>query len=307
LAWRLIPNRRSGTARPFDAVGFVLTGAACFGLMYGLDLISRTGESWAIAVLCLVGSVVLGVIAALHARRREHPLVDLWALRLRSYAVTIYGGSVFRTAIGSVPFLLPLLFQIGFGLDAFRSGLLVLAVFAGNLVMKPLTTPILRQFSFRATLLANGLLNTLTIFACGLLTPGTPVIVIVVLLFVSGMTRSMQFTALSTLAFADVPEERMSGANTLFNVAQQMTMGMGIALGAIALRIAGLFHADSPAVIPLGDFHLAFIIIAAISLLAILDVWGLDARDGESVRRRRPAAQASQPAEAADSAATSQS
>jgi len=115
----------------------------------------------------------------------------------------------------------------GFGLNPFASGLLVLAVFAGNLVMKPMTTPILRRFPFRATLLVNGGLNAACIFGCALLTPATPVLVIAALLFASGLTRSMQFTALNTLAFADVPENWMSGANTLFNMVQQLGMAMG--------------------------------------------------------------------------------
>ena len=137
-------------------------------------------------------------------------LVDLKALNVHSYAVTIWGGQVFRIAIGSIPFLLPLLFQVGFGRSAFKSGLLVLAVFAGNLVMKPLTTPVLRHFNFRTILISNGFLNAAAIFACVFLTPATPVTVVVMLLFLSGLTRSMQFTALNTLAFADVPEDQMS-------------------------------------------------------------------------------------------------
>ena len=129
-----------------------------------------------------------------------------------------------------------------------------------------MTTPILRRFSFRATLLVNGGLNAGIIFACALLTPSTPVPAIVALLFASGMTRSMQFTALNTLAFADVPEGWMSGANTVFNMVQQLFMAMGIALGAVALRIAGLLGPGAaPGAIPLGHFRTAFILIGAIS------------------------------------------
>ena len=179
---------------------------------------------------------------------------------------------MFRIAIGSIPFLLPLLFQVGFGLSPFASGLLVLAVFAGNLVMKPLTTPVLHHLSFRTILILNGLLNAAAIFACVFLTPATPVIVVAMLLFVSGLTRSLQFTALNTLAFADVSEDRMSGANTLFNMAQQIAMGMGIALGAVALRIAGLFEPNAFGTIPLKNFHVAFAIVSVIALVAILDV-----------------------------------
>jgi Na+/melibiose symporter-like transporter len=261
--------------------------------MYSLDLIGRGDASWRFAALSLLGGLGVGAIAALHANRQTHPLVDLTALRLRSYAVTIWGGSLFRVAISSIPFLLPLLFQVGFGLDAFASGLLLLAVFAGNLVMKPFTTPILRRFRFRDTLFINGVLNAGTIFACAFLTPTTPVAVIVIILFVGGLTRSMQFTALSTLAFADVPEDRMTGANTLFSMVQQMAMGMGVALGAVMLRLAGLFDPGAPGVIPIASFHIAFVAIGVIALLGMFDVVGLSAAAGDEVRQRRAQAKRS--------------
>lgn len=287
VALRLLP-REKAPARPFDGIGFVLTGAACFALVYGLELVGRDQASRGTVAVALLGTAAIWGAAWIHARRQTHPLLDLRAMAIRSYSVTVRGGAWYRMAIAAVPFLLPLLFQIGFGLNGFIAGTLVLAVFAGNLVMKPMTTPILRRFSFRATLLVNGGLNAGIIFACALLTPDTPVPVIVALLFASGMTRSMQFTALNTLAFADVPEGWMSGANTVFNMAQQLFMAMGIALGATALRIAGLLAPSAaPGGIPLGHFRTAFIIIGAISLLGTLDVLGLDPAAGNNVRLRK--------------------
>jgi EmrB/QacA subfamily drug resistance transporter len=289
LALRLMPKEKQLARRSFDGVGFVLMGLACFALMYSLDLVSRDGASWPMASLLISGALAAGGLGVLHARHWKYPLVDLKALNVHSYAVTIWGGSVFRIAIGSIPFLLPLLFQVGFGLSAFKSGLLVLAVFAGNLVMKPLTTPVLRRLNFRTILISNGFLDAAAIFACVFLTPATPVTVVVILLFLSGLTRSMQFTALNTLAFADVPEDRMSGANTFFNMAQQMAMGMGIALGAVALRIAGLFEPNASGSIPLMNFHIAFSIVGAISLIAIVDLLSLAPSAGDNVRCNRRA------------------
>ena len=294
FALRLIPRARGEATRPFDHIGFILTSGACFALMYGLELVGRAETPWLLLSLSLVGGLGIGAAAIAHTRRRTHPLLDLRALAVRSYAVTIWGGSLFRISISSIPFLLPLLFQVGFGLSAFASGLLVLAVFAGNLAMKPFTTPILRRFRFRETLVANGLLNAAAIFACAFLTPATPVAIVVAILFVSGLTRSMQFTALNTLAFADVPADRMSGANTFFNMAQQMAMGMGVALGAVALRIAGLLHPSKGGAIPLASFHLAFVLIVVVALLGLIDALGLDAAAGDEVRR--PGAGAGRPA-----------
>jgi EmrB/QacA subfamily drug resistance transporter len=298
LALRIVPRERRDTAGQFDWVGFVLTGAACFAVMYGLDLVGRGGASWSAAGLSIGGGVAAGATAAWHARRHAHPLLDFRALRVRSYAVTIWGGSLFRVAIASIPFLLPLLFQVGFGLSAFAAGLLVLAVFAGNLLVKPFTTPILRRFSFRSVLVVNGLLNAAAIFGCAFLTPATPVVVIVTLLFISGLTRSTQFTALGTLAFADIPEDRMSGANTLLNIAQQMAMGMGIALGAVALRIAALFEPSASGAISLANFHIAFVIAGLIALAGVFDAFSLDATAGDGVRRAKSAARSRRPRDA---------
>jgi EmrB/QacA subfamily drug resistance transporter len=259
--------------KPFDAIGFVLTSLACFGLMYGLELIGHDVNSRVLAAVCLIASLVLGWLAARHARRHRTPLVELDALRFRTFAVAIYSGSLIRIALSAVPFLLPLLFQIGFGFDAFSAGLLVLAVFAGNLTMKPLTTPVLRRWSFRQVLLVNGFIGAFSILCCGLLTATTPMSLILLLLFAGGLSRSMQFTALSTIAFAEVPAERMSGANTLFNMAQQMSTGLGVSLAAVALRLPSLFQGGSPVISGIADFRLAFLLMGLLALAAV--AWSL--------------------------------
>jgi predicted MFS family arabinose efflux permease len=196
------------------------------------------------------------------------------------------GGSLVRIALHAVPFLLSLLFQVSFGFDALTAGLLILAVFAGNLVMKIWTTPILRRFSFRSVLIVNGALNAAAIFACMLITAQTPIAVVAVLLFLSGLTRSMQFTAINTLAFAEVPQERMSGANTLANMAHQMSIGAGIALGAVALRAAEVFNPSGAGTsIPAADFQVAFAVLGILSVIATLDALRLDPAAGNEIRK----------------------
>jgi EmrB/QacA subfamily drug resistance transporter len=283
LALALIPAGQPLRGKPFDRRGFLLTGLACLVFMYGLEMFSHQGASWAAACFSVLLGLGVAALAIRHARRQEHPLIDYGALGYRSYATTIWGGSLFRCAIAAVPFLLPLLFQLGFGLTPFASGTLVLAVFAGNLAMKPFTTLILRRFRFRPLMLVNGTLNAAVMFACALLTPRTPVPLILALLFVSGLVRSMQFTAINTLAFADVPAAKMSGANTLFNMAQQMAMGVGIALGAVALRLGVLVH-PGPHGVPLAAFHIAFILTGMIALAGLFDVLALSPQAGDSIR-----------------------
>jgi MFS family permease len=180
------------------------------------------------------------------------------------------------------------LFQLAFGLDSFASGLLLLAVFAGNLGMKPATSTVLNRIGFKTTLLVNGGIAIATIFGCSLLTPETPKVLIVPLLFVSGLARSMQFTTLNTLAFADVPQPRMSGANTLFSMLNQMASGLGIAIGAIALRLAGLMHPAVDAVTT-RDFQIAFSVVAVLAIAALVDFLRL-APDAADALRKRAAA-----------------
>lgn len=278
LALRWVPNIREETRRPFDFVGFGLIGSACALIMFGLE---RSG------VFTAVG-VVLGTVGVWHLRRHPHPVIELDALRIQTYRLTMAGGSLYRLAIGATPFLLPLLFQEGFGMNAFQSGMLVLTVFAGNLTMKLVTTPILRRFGFKRTLIDNGLITAATLFAICLIQPKTPLLLIGLLLFLSGLGRSMQFTALNTIGFADVPPEKMSGASTLSSTIQQITFGMGIAFGSRALRLAAEIHGSPGRTAP-ADFQLAFAFVGLVALLSIYDVFALPPDAGQEVSGHRPA------------------
>jgi MFS family permease len=177
------------------------------------------------------------------------------------------------------------LFQLAFGLDPFSSGLLLLALFAGNLGMKPATSAVLNRFGFKTTLLVNGCIAIATIFGCSLLTPETPWALIVPLLFVSGLARSMQFTTLNTLAFADVPQAHMSGANTLFSMMNQMGSALGIAIGAVALRLGASLHPAAD-VAALRDFQIAFCAIALLAMSAYLDFHRLAPDAADALRKR---------------------
>lgn len=287
MSMRLIPNEKGPIGVPFDILGFVLIGVACLGLMFGLDWFNKGAASLWQPSLCVAASLLIGMLAVKHSLRSSHPLLPMIAMKIKSYGVAIIGGSLFRTAIGSLPFLLPLLFQLGYGMNAFDAGLLVLSVFAGNLTMKPFTSAILFRFPFRTILVVNGFLNVLTIFACAFLTPAVPTALTFILLFISGMTRSMQFTAVNTLAFSQVPGPMMGGANTLFNTAQQLSSGLGIALGALALRIAEHFAPVNASGVSLGSFRLAFIMVGCIAILGMLDSMKLNITDGDEIRQKK--------------------
>ncbi|MCU6534010.1 MDR family MFS transporter [Klebsiella pneumoniae] len=250
LSLRIIPDIRETERRSFDLSGFITTSVAMVSLVTAME--------------------------------------RLGALQVPTFRVTMYGGSLFRASISAVPFLLPLLFQVGFGMDPFHSGLLVLAVFVGNLTIKPATTPLIRWLGFRRLLLINGALNVCSLLACALLTPQTPVWAIMLILYLGGVFRSIQFTGVSTLAFADVPAAQMSDANTLFSTASQLAVGLGITLGAIGIRLGEqvgdwLHLTELPGI----SFRLSFVFIALICLVGMIDSLHLAKTAGSSVSEKK--------------------
>lgn len=275
VAWWLLPKVFEKEERRFDWVGFVWVALACAALVLGLEMFGE-GEGMGRGFGVLGFGLLCGVLAVRHARRCEEPLLDLWALRVRTFAISFWGGSWFRMAIGATPLLLPLLFQVGFGVDAFESGKLILALFVGNLAMKPATTWVLRRFGFRGAMVGNGVLAALSIAVCGFVSPEMPRWLLLLVLFAGGLFRSMQFTSLNTLAFAEVPKERMSGANALYSTVLQLTFGIGVALGSIGLRLGKWLHGVETQAAVLGGFRVAFLLVAGLALLSALDCLRLE-------------------------------
>ena len=268
LALRLVPQLRPTAQRPFDGVGFALAAAWCLCATLALDLVGDGGASWAGAAALAAGAGAAAPLLWRHLRRHAHPLIDPAPFKVPTFRMVMLAGSAMRTLIGAMPFLLPLSFQLGFGMDPFRAGLLVLALFAGNLGIKPLTSAVLRRCGFRTVLVGNGLVQAATMLGFAAVTPAVPVGAVVALLALSGASRSLQFTALNTLAFADVPQPWMAPANTWFSVAFQLSLGVGVAVGAVALRLAG---AEAGVATPgLAEFHAAFAAVALCMACAAL-------------------------------------
>ena len=288
LALRIIPDIYEESRRPFDTPGFIATSVAMVSLVCAMEMMGAQQVNMGITLALLAVGGVTMIYALRHFRRAEWPMIRLDALQVPTFRVTMYGGSLFRASISAVPFLLPLLFQVGFGMDAFHSGLLVLAVFVGNLTIKPATTPLIRGLGFKKLLLINGALNVLALLACAFLTPQTPVWVIMLVLYLGGVFRSIQFTAISTLAFADVPSPQMSYANTLFSTATQLAVGLGITLGAIGIRIGELCSEMlGIEALPGIGFRLAFVAIALVCLLGMFDTLRLVKDAGSAVSRKQ--------------------
>jgi EmrB/QacA subfamily drug resistance transporter len=270
LVLRFVPKHAGAGQARFDASGFVLTAAALATFIYGLSVIAQGGAALAAGAAFVAIGLGCGCVAVRHALRHPAPVLDLGAARIPTFALsTVTAGLAARIAISMTPFLLPLLFQIGFGATPFEAGLMLLVYMSGNLAMKSITTPILRRFGFRDVIRVNGALCVASLVACGLLSPETSVPVIYGVLFAAGMTRSMNFTSMSTLAFADVSATMRPGATTLAAMAQQAAGAVGVALASLAL---GVFQTiRSGAHLALSDFQHAF--LAAAFLMAIAVLW----------------------------------
>lgn len=284
--WVLIPRRNEVSQRAFDGLGFVLVGVACMAILYGMEMLGQgRGSHWPGVLVTGLG-VLSGALAWAHMRKRHQPLMNVAVVGIRTFSVSLLGGSLFRIAISTLPFLLPLMFQLGFGLSAFDAGLLVLGVFAGNLAMKPFTGAVMERWGFRAVLMGNGLIGVMAIAACALLNErmGWPLILLI--LFIGGLSRSMQFTAFNTLGFADVPKAQMSDASTMFSMFFQLSMGLGVAVAALLLRGSMFIHGNQGQA-STADFQLTFIWVALIALLALLDNRRLSAQSGEAVLQRK--------------------
>src|SRR5579884_1721767 len=202
-------NPKEGNPRPFDWVGFVLTGLSAFCVMYGIEAIGRGRGDLTEALVLLPAGFVLGALAIRHLRRAQHPLLDISVFRIATFQAAIFGGSLFRAGAGTLVFLLPLLLQVVFGLSAFASGTITFATAVGSLSMKLTARPILQRYGFRNVIIVNSVISAATILMCALFRAGTPVFVIFVLLLIAGFFQSLQFTATQAMTYADVEHPQM--------------------------------------------------------------------------------------------------
>ena len=253
-------------AAHFDILGQVLAGIGMAGLIMGLSSFGRGALPPAAAVaLTVLGALAAGAYV-LHARRAKFPLLDITLLQIPTFATSVVAGSMFRIGIGAMPFLLPLMLQLGFGLSPLRSGLITFVSAAGAITVKPIAKPLLRRFGFRAVLSVNAAISTAIIALTAAFRPDWPIALIYLVLLVGGVFRSLQFTAYNTIAYADIPPPRMSQATSLYSTLQQLSLTMGVTLGAAALAVFGVLAGRSHPGLP--EFSAAFLIVAAVMLPA---------------------------------------
>jgi EmrB/QacA subfamily drug resistance transporter len=275
-----IENTRSEEKHPLDWVTFLFAGLASTGVVFALETLGGGDSHWIAALNILILSLLSAYLAIVTARRNPTSLIDMQSLRLKSYRLSVYSASLFRIAVGVLPFLLPLMFQVAFGLSAFASGLYLLALFGGDFSMKSIVLPVLRRFGFRRLLIFNGIIVAVSVALCATFTPHTPPALVAALLFFHGASRSLEFTCMTTLAYAEIPPERMSRANGFLSAVMQLSMGMGVAVGAVILRLVARASGHLPANPHLRDFQIAILCTSVLALAPAIEAIGLPRNAG---------------------------
>ncbi|HEU4661092.1 MAG TPA: MFS transporter [Pseudolabrys sp.] len=287
LATRFIPDIRADERERFDIVGMVLAGLGIGGLAFGLSVLGLNYLPWfVVAALIVGGACFIGAYLA-HARRTSNPVLDLTLFRVPTFFAGVVGGFMFRLGIGALSFLLPLMLQIGFGMTPFHSGLITFATALGSLTMKGAITTILRRFGFRTILVGNALVSSAFLAVCAAFTQTTPVVVMFVLLMIGGFFRSLQFTSINTIAYAEVDAAHVGRATVLVSVGQQLAISSGVALGALAVEIN--LHVHGSTQLQASDFPPAFLALALVSGLSALLFARLNAEAGAEMASRRAA------------------
>ncbi len=268
LTWKFITNVMEPHTPPLDKTGFALSGLGLSAFVFGLAVLGENAGSLLLGFLLTAAGLAICAAYVWHAHRVENPVIDLRLLRIPTFRAGVIGATFFRIGVGAMPFLLPLMLQLSFGLSPFQSGMITFAAAAGAVIMKATAAPIIRSFGFRNVLIVNSLLSAAFLGATGFFAPATAHGLIIVVLLVGGFFRSLEFTAINALAYADIQPADMSHATSFASVAQQVSLSIGVALGALILQAARGFRGETQ--ITQVDFSLAFWIVAAISALSVI-------------------------------------
>jgi EmrB/QacA subfamily drug resistance transporter len=285
LVTLFVENLREDNVRPLDLPGFLLTGVGLSGLVFGFEIAGRGGLPIATVTTMIVIGVLCLAVYVWHAQRTAFPVIDLNLLKIPTFRISVSGGTLTRMGIGALPFLLPIMLQLGFGYSPIASGLVTFASAAGALSMRVTAVRIIRRFGYRRTLVFNAVLTSALLAVNALWRPETPLLVIFTVLLFGGFFRSLQFSAVNTLGYSDVPPALMSRATPFASMAQQLAMSLGVGTGALLLHLTLRAHGTTE--LGPSDFTPAFVGVGLISLCAVPLFMGLSAQAGEAVIGRR--------------------
>lgn len=278
LIIKFLPNIESGPARKLDLVGFVLLGIAFSGVVFGLSLVSLPVLPMWIAMASTGAGVAAAILYGFHARWADAPLLDPKMFREPAFRATIIGSSLFLIGVGAMPFLLPLMLQLSFGMTPFEAGLVIAASAIGALLIKFFAKSIYATIGFRNALLWASLTAAIGMGAIALISPQTPIVVLLVLLFVTGIVRSAYFTGQHALGLSQIADEDAGQATAISTVSRPIATALGIALAGTVLETSAQGQAAS-----LTDFHIAFLVVSAISALAAIPYLMLNKYAGSTV------------------------
>jgi EmrB/QacA subfamily drug resistance transporter len=284
LVRAFIPDLREESVPPLDVRGFILVGVALAGLVFGFSVMGRGVLPFEVTAMSVGVGAICGVLYILHARRTPNAIVDLTLLKVRTFATSIYGGCLFYCTTVSSVFVLALMLQVGFGLSAFQAGLITLGSAAGSVLMRFVFRPILRLIGFRRLLITNSLLTGSFLITCGMFTVGTPYLFILGVLFIGGFSRSLQFTSVQSLAYAEIPSSKTSRATSFSAMMQQLAQSLGVAATAFTLHMSMLWHDRT--VLTAGDASLAFYALGGYAILSAYIFWRLPAHAGAELTPR---------------------
>ncbi|HCL63066.1 MAG TPA: MFS transporter [Rhizobiales bacterium] len=284
LATRYIADIREEGLPPLDVKGFLLSGIGLSGLAFGFTTIGQGLLPPAVVLALLVAGAIGCWLYVRHARVVQAPLLDLNLLKVDTFFASVVGGFLFRIGVGATPFLLPLFLQLGFGMSPLQSGLLTFASAIGAIAMKTTAAPILRRFGFKRVLVTNAVVSGFFIAAIAMFTLGTPHTLVLAVLLVGGFFKSLQFTSINSIAYADIDTKAMSRATSFASVAQQLSLSTGVAVGALVLEFERLGRPDSTVVA--GDFPAAFLLVAVIAASSALVFALLPKEAGASLASR---------------------
>lgn len=287
LATKYIPDVRAEEKERFDLLGMILIGIGIGALAFGLSVLGLNFLPPWITASLIIGGAILIVAYLYHAKRTPRPAIDLTLFKLPTFFAGVVGGFMFRLGIGATAFLLPLMLQIGFGMNAFHSGLITFSGALGAIGMKAATTAILGRWGFKPVLITNALVSALFVAVCATFTPATPVALMFVVLLVGGFVRSLQFTSVNTLAYGEVEQHRVSRATSLIAVAQQLSISSGVAMGAMGVELTLFFEGRHE--LTASAFPPAFLGMAVISALSALAFVPLARHAGSNMSRGRRA------------------
>ena len=282
LATIFIEDVREPDMKPFDWRGFFLSSFGLCGTLFGLDALTTHDSLDPVALGALCSGMIALALYVFHALRVENPILDLALLKYPTFRISVTGGSFFRIGVGAVPFLLPLMMQQGFGFTPLQSGMITFVSAAGSLGMRSMANRVLRRFGFRDVLVWNTFITCFFTGLCAIFTPTTPYVVMIAIIFCGGLFRSLQYTALNTIGYADIDSRLMSQATSFSQMTQRLALSGGVAVSAFVLHHAG----GGEAVLPVRAFAIAFVVVAVLSALSVVSFRRLAVDAGAEIAGR---------------------